>query len=966
MLQWIVSSSILILIVIGLRYLLKGKIRPMVQYGLWVLVLVRLLVPFQIGRTAISFQNTLEKAPVVQQLELAERVDHFVYHEDGSASGYYEPAPEDNTPSPAPQTFTQQEAEKITHLRTAKEWLTLIWIVGMAGMTLTFALSNCIFFGKLRKTRRFLEKQALPVYETKEVQTPCLFGLFRPTVYLTPETAADPRLRYYTVTHETTHYRHWDMVWSVLRCLCLILHWYNPLVWWAAILSRADGELACDEATIAALGEDRRTDYGRALIDLTCIKPSDLLHTATMMTGSARDLKERITRIAKKPKMAFYTLLIVILIAAIAVGCTFTGGKDKPEETPPAEETVDPTTEPTTEPLPTETTVLPPPVAEWKQDSLLDPDEPIYCGIAAGLRGGFYTSPTQMHVISYLSAPIFTDVCVVADETQAPKQAVSLNGTGTLRKITTADLNTLLRKNFGITIDQTESSAKSDMYYHATEDVYYFREVSAYDGAIGLDGVLLGDDRVTQYAVYRTEECWVRVILKQTKTGNIITACERAKNNIMSEPGENVEGVVLYWKLPNYPQLSYDDYFSKTRYYYYPDQGESPAQQFYWGGWHARQDKCEVRMEDGKIFAGPSLNGEYVQVGTETHENTSIVCCDEFWIYAIKDRKELFRIDYAGKNRQTLYVDETEKIMASERNTHVRENSVLFFTAAAGSDYGIYRLYLHDMTLDLLYTTESRPTLYDPYSNFEISWSSPVKKVVNDVYEIDYYYSCATGILLERPVIGDRSWGNTTWPWWEDDLTAEFYGLPGNAMDSDERAWFKKLFAMVTPEGNTNWYNTLLAVGRPYLSSYTNPAEIDLYHLFDTGFQQYGVEITEEEEIFLGIDKENPGGDIKKRPVKLMNQILLDYTGYTLDQTEGRGLERLRYYEPTDSYFGGTNSYISAENYEMICGTREEDGTVHLVCKANGYYLRLKLLPKEGDPDIPYYVYSCYEITPRT
>ena len=230
---------------------------------------------------------------------------------------------------------------------------------------------------------------------------------------------------------------------------------------------------------------------------------------------------------------------------------------------------------------------------------------------------------------------------------------------------------------------------------------------------------------------------------------------------------------VLNWEIPNYPQLSYDEYFSETRYYYYvADALESAKQLYYWGGWRNEKDKCEVWMEDGKILAGRSDSGKFVQVGTEFYENTKIAFCDEFWIYAIKDRTELFRIDYNGENRQILYVDETQRIVPFEPTAiHVRDNCVLFFVAAAGSEYGIYRLYLPDMTVDLLYTTEAAPYLYEPYSNFEITWSSAIKKVVNNIYEIDYYYNCLTGELLERPVYGERSWGNITWPWWEEMIT---------------------------------------------------------------------------------------------------------------------------------------------------------------------------------------------------
>ena len=45
MLQWILSSSVLIAVILLIRLLLKGRISLRLQYGLWALVLLRLLLP---------------------------------------------------------------------------------------------------------------------------------------------------------------------------------------------------------------------------------------------------------------------------------------------------------------------------------------------------------------------------------------------------------------------------------------------------------------------------------------------------------------------------------------------------------------------------------------------------------------------------------------------------------------------------------------------------------------------------------------------------------------------------------------------------------------------------------------------------------------------------------------------------------------------------------------------------------
>ena len=49
MLEWIVSSAALLAVLIALRQVLKGKISLRLQYALWGLALLRLLIPFSFG-----------------------------------------------------------------------------------------------------------------------------------------------------------------------------------------------------------------------------------------------------------------------------------------------------------------------------------------------------------------------------------------------------------------------------------------------------------------------------------------------------------------------------------------------------------------------------------------------------------------------------------------------------------------------------------------------------------------------------------------------------------------------------------------------------------------------------------------------------------------------------------------------------------------------------------------------------
>ncbi len=330
MIEWVVSSCILILAVIALRYLLRGKISLRLQYALWLLVLARLLIPVSFGSTDISVMSVVEKAPAVQAVESVRDVDTIWQADNGSVQGLPAGAAADNAPLQiAPRTTSDDQFSRMSSALTLRKVLLPVWWGGAAVTLLVFLTANLRFAARLRKSRRPLtvEGAALSVYVAQERAVPCLFGLFRPAVYVTPEAEEDGTLLRHTVAHETTHFRQGDHVWALLRTVCLALHWWNPLVWWAAKLSRQDGELACDEATIRTLGEGERAAYGRTLIRMACGRGASPLLTATTMDGGKTSLHERIVLLAKKPRTAALAAIALVLAAALCVGCTFTGAK---------------------------------------------------------------------------------------------------------------------------------------------------------------------------------------------------------------------------------------------------------------------------------------------------------------------------------------------------------------------------------------------------------------------------------------------------------------------------------------------------------------------------------------------------------------------------------------------------------------------------------------------------------------
>ena len=314
--NWILSSSVLILGIVLIRRLFRGKMKLNVQYALWGLVLLRLLVPFNLGHSALSLSNFEPLAPLPEIRE---------ENPLPAARPVVEPQMQ---PAPRMEYRPQEEGSRISGEEIVEMTLTGIWVAGALAVGGMFVCGNLNFLRKLKRSRHLLRNSRLPVYVTNRIESPCLFGILHPAVYVTGEVAADPTVLRHTLAHERSHYRHKDHIWAALRGLCLVIHWYNPLVWWAAILSQRDAEMACDESTIRTLGEGQRKEYGKTLIHVSCQKNTHLLTAATTMTSDKKVLKERIVMITKKPKTIWAAMIGVVLLSAIFVGCTFTGAKE--------------------------------------------------------------------------------------------------------------------------------------------------------------------------------------------------------------------------------------------------------------------------------------------------------------------------------------------------------------------------------------------------------------------------------------------------------------------------------------------------------------------------------------------------------------------------------------------------------------------------------------------------------------
>ena len=386
----LITSSVLIVVILLVRWLFRSKVSQKLIYAAWLLVALRLLVPIQFGQSAYSVTTLTEKIeshskPIQQVQEVLEQPvagpsRAELYQQ--LLNEYIQQNPSHTLPDAAPQITpeVQEQIEVQTNQRVAptlSEILTAIWIAGMIGMAGWFLAANLIFLHRAKKNSTPLPGSAhnIPVRISPNVPTPCLVGFIRPVIYLTPASVENEQIKNHVLTHEFTHLRHWDHIWAFVRCICLCIYWFDPLVWIAASQSRRDCELACDESALKKLGDDQRIAYGQTLLATITqsMSPVHLINTATAMNETKKQIKERVSFIVKKPRYILIATICLVLVAAIAAGCTFAGSQiTEPEQTAPTSTEPAPSTQ-STEPIPSTGPTEPTP----STPSTTDPSSPI-------------------------------------------------------------------------------------------------------------------------------------------------------------------------------------------------------------------------------------------------------------------------------------------------------------------------------------------------------------------------------------------------------------------------------------------------------------------------------------------------------------------------------------------------------------------------------------------------------------
>ena len=306
------TAGVAIVFVILLRLLLRNAPK-VISYALWGIVLFRLLCPVSI-ESGFSLYNLFD-VPTENSGSMTSVIEYIpenIVHTEYPSVTLPVPLVSDAINEALPQGREQTVADP---LEAPVSILTYLWMTGVLVMV-SYGIVSCI---RLRQALLPAVKMRENIYLADGIPSPFVMGLIRPKIYL-PSSLSEKE-REYIILHEQHHIRRGDHVVKLLSFAALCLHWFNPLVWVAFILSGKDMEMSCDEAVLRKLGGDIRADYSASLVSLATGRR---VIAGTPLAFGEGDTMGRIKNIAKWKKPAVWVIVIAVVVCVVLAICLMT------------------------------------------------------------------------------------------------------------------------------------------------------------------------------------------------------------------------------------------------------------------------------------------------------------------------------------------------------------------------------------------------------------------------------------------------------------------------------------------------------------------------------------------------------------------------------------------------------------------------------------------------------------------
>ena len=324
------TGSVLVIILFALKSLIKERIPKSVQYYLWSLVLVVMLVPFS---TFLYVPASTPMAPIQEIIDgniktTVERQEEFAQERYKMPYNALEPSEQ--------VEISYNEIGLINGMANNYLLVTMI-MIGLFVFLLELS-RYFTFVLKLKRSRRVAKENEIQLlsqlcsnkktprlYITPLAPTPMLIGIFHPVIYLPDGEYSEIQLRN-ILLHELVHLRRHDVIVKWITALTVHVHWFNPFAYFVRREIDRACELACDETVIKNLNISEKQSYGDTLIAVVADKKLPKTVVSTTMCEEKKALKERLDSIMKHKGFSVVTmviscfLLITVMCGAVTLG----------------------------------------------------------------------------------------------------------------------------------------------------------------------------------------------------------------------------------------------------------------------------------------------------------------------------------------------------------------------------------------------------------------------------------------------------------------------------------------------------------------------------------------------------------------------------------------------------------------------------------------------------------------------
>ncbi|MCF7958200.1 MAG: DUF3887 domain-containing protein, partial [Phycisphaerae bacterium] len=354
--EWVMLTSMQASILIGLILIiqagLRGRLAGRWHYGLWLLVVIRLIMPW-VPQSRLSIYN-LTSVPSMPPIRAQTPImdGYLTFNNLVPEHGVIAPlavAPAIDKPieiALEDRHCSVRANQPVVQDDRWRAWTVLpaVWLGGiLVFLTIIFS-ANLRLWLKVRREKIVTHPQALElladcmeqmgiagknplvVVATDQVYSPSLFGSIHPRLLLPKGLLAGlnaSQLRHIFL-HELAHLKRRDIQMGWLTTLLQIVHWFNPLLWYAFYRMRVEREIACDAMVFTALHSEQPQKYGQTIVRLLeCFSQRRPLPSLVGMLESRFHLKRRIAMIANFKRntknSAWLTAGLMIMLACVAM-----------------------------------------------------------------------------------------------------------------------------------------------------------------------------------------------------------------------------------------------------------------------------------------------------------------------------------------------------------------------------------------------------------------------------------------------------------------------------------------------------------------------------------------------------------------------------------------------------------------------------------------------------------------------